>query len=37
MGSKYEFKADSNPPIGGYEIEDPRKSRITGGYIEPEA
>tara|TARA_B110000285_G_scaffold187299_1_gene213008 strand:+ start:533 stop:697 length:165 start_codon:yes stop_codon:yes gene_type:complete len=21
MGAKYEFKADSNPPVGGYEVD----------------
>ena len=21
MGSKYEFKADSNPPVGGYDVD----------------
>jgi len=31
----FEFKADSNPPIGVYEVDN--KSKITGGYIEPEA
>ena len=38
MGSKFEFKADSNPPVGGYDVMyDQTLSRSKGVYIEPEA